>query len=551
VDTTNISTYQYGVNSLGQRTNVAQTGSAFSGVRDITWGYDSLGQVTKADHTIPGLGRAYVFDGIGNRLKAAEGTTDPEDPTATAYTPTALNQYDAIGTLNPDHDPDGNMTSGPLPANLSANSTLGWDAENRLVSASVPGGDTVTFFYDARSRRIAEKVGATTKITIYDGWNPIAEYLISNSQYQISKSYLWGMDLSGTLQGAGGVGGLLMVSEISNSQISNYYPTYDGNGNVSEYLNSSGTVVAHYEYDPFGKTTVATGPKANDFAHRFSTKPLDAATGLYYYGYRFYDPNTGRWPSRDPIGEKGGRNLYVMASNDTISLIDVLGLEETTYRDCNIKVFWGHSTASEQALMQENDKDGEKGCTAAGALGCSLNGTNNPARGRFGIFKNTWKTIPNFPNCASGRIGTRDHWDYHHRENTNGGYNPADTNRKSTDLEERTAAGFTMLAAMAWKAALEHSKEMCSYRCFPCICKQVTVEFICSSEDRTDEDLNERYNIGLKSGYLPANFDDGKLIKFELDPNNDYLEGYTTIGEGARKLPLCGEKLVLECLRNY
>jgi RHS repeat-associated protein len=123
------------------------------------------------------------------------------------------------------------------------------------------------------------------------------------------------------MQGAGGVGGLLAVTDSTGT----YYPTYDGNGNISEYLNSTGAVAAHYEYDPFGKTTVATGPKANDFAHRFSTKPLDAATGLYYYGYRFYHPNTGRWPSRDPIEEEGGLNLYSFGPNSPLDGYDVLG----------------------------------------------------------------------------------------------------------------------------------------------------------------------------------------------------------------------------------
>jgi RHS repeat-associated protein len=130
------------------------------------------------------------------------------------------------------------------------------------------------------------------------------------------------MDLSGTMQGAGGVGGLLAVTDSTGT----YYPTYDGNGNVSEYLDSTGAVVAHYEYDPFGKITVATGPKANDFAHRFSTKPLDATTGLYYYAYRYYDPVTGRWPSRDPIEEEGGLNLYGFVRNNGVSYLDILGL---------------------------------------------------------------------------------------------------------------------------------------------------------------------------------------------------------------------------------
>jgi RHS repeat-associated protein len=125
------------------------------------------------------------------------------------------------------------------------------------------------------------------------------------------------------MQGAGGVGGLLSVTDSTGT----CYPTFDGNGNVSEYLDSTGSIVAHYEFDPFGKTTVATGSKANDFAHRFSTKTLDLTTGLYYYGYRWYDPETGRWPSRDPIEEMGGVNLYGFVGNDGVGWIDLLGLE--------------------------------------------------------------------------------------------------------------------------------------------------------------------------------------------------------------------------------
>ena len=310
-----VSRYDYTVNAIGQRSNVATSGTAFASSRDITWGYDSLGQFTSADSTIPGLDRAYQFDLIGNRLKTADSLTLP---IANNYTPNALNQYSSItnpqsAILNPLHDADGNMTAGPLPANVNANSTLVWDGENRLIQATVgTTGSVVRYSYDSQSRRIAETVGTTTKITVYDGWNPIAEYWRAGLQpASLAKSFTWGIDLSGSMQGAGGVGGLLMTSLITNNSItSNYFPTYDGNGNVSEYLNESGEVSAHYEYDPFGKTTVATGPKANDFAHRFSTKPLDATTGLYYYGYRFYDPLTGRWPSRDPIGEDGGINLY-------------------------------------------------------------------------------------------------------------------------------------------------------------------------------------------------------------------------------------------------
>jgi RHS repeat-associated protein len=59
---------------------------------------------------------------------------------------------------------------------------------------------------------------------------------------------------------------------------------------------------------------------------RFSTKYLDGETGLYYYGWRYYNPVTGRWSSRDPIEERGGVNLYGFVGNIPTSRIDLLGM---------------------------------------------------------------------------------------------------------------------------------------------------------------------------------------------------------------------------------
>ena len=61
-----------------------------------------------------------------------------------------------------------------------------------------------------------------------------------------------------------------------------------------------------WQANQFGKTTVATGSKADDFGFRFSTKLLDEETNHYYYGYRYYQADTGKWLNRDPIGEVGG-----------------------------------------------------------------------------------------------------------------------------------------------------------------------------------------------------------------------------------------------------
>lgn len=101
----------------------------------------------------------------------------------------------------------------------------------------------------------------------------------------------------------------------------------DGNGNVSELVAANGGgVAAHYEYDAFGNTVLSSGSLASENCYRFSTKDRDDETGLYYYGYRYYDAGVGRWTQRDPIGERGGVNLYVNSENTLVNHYDSLGL---------------------------------------------------------------------------------------------------------------------------------------------------------------------------------------------------------------------------------
>ena len=142
----------------------------------------------------------------------------------------------------------------------------------------------------------------------------------------MTPQHFWHPDLSGTLQGAGGVGGLVAVSIDGDY----YCPGYDNNGNVIGYWNEDGELVAEYAYDAFGNTIAATGSMSAVFPHRFSTKYCDADTDLYYYGYRYYSPSLGRWISRDPIGEKGGNNLFAFCynSNATYDSLGTIVIED-------------------------------------------------------------------------------------------------------------------------------------------------------------------------------------------------------------------------------
>jgi len=159
---------------------------------------------------------------------------------------------------------------------------------------------------------------------VYDGWNLLYE-LDGNGNRQ--KLYVWGLDVSGTLQGAGGVGGLLVSYDLNTGLLLN--PVYDGNGNVVAMLNrADGSIAAAYEYDAFGNTIRESGPYAAENPFRFSTKFTDLEFGLVYYGQRCYHPSLGRFINRDPIEESGGLNLYSFCRNNGVNRWDYLGMDD-------------------------------------------------------------------------------------------------------------------------------------------------------------------------------------------------------------------------------
>jgi RHS repeat-associated protein len=357
--------YAYEYNAANQRTRATLTDKTA-----WQYGYDRLGQLTngvKVDAKAKSLANAtfgYTYDSIGNRKTAVASGVEVR------YESDALNRYRQAAAFNAGaqasqalgkaidstesisdgeaqkvvaeqtgqftYDADGNLlTDGKW--------SYTWDAENRLIAMeSVASSKAVTckrleFAYDARSRRIVKQVysgvksgytakAASSTVFVYDGWNLVAE--VDGQRGDVVRGYLWGTDLSGTPQGAGGVGGLLMVADHTSG--GRHFVAYDGNGNVSALVGAQdGVLVEQYEYDPFGNPPASAKSAASGNPFRFSTKYTDEETGLVYYGYLYYDATSGRWISRDPIEERGGLNLHTFARCNPVSFIDDLGLSFT------------------------------------------------------------------------------------------------------------------------------------------------------------------------------------------------------------------------------
>ena len=360
--------FEYDFDGMGNRTKARYNGDNSGALgREISYTPNALNQYTTiatppalgvvgqapAASTVTANGNATTRQGDHFYAEAAETLNSVpngkwKQVTVTDGTNTVTgSRWMAPESFNPTYDADGNLTN-------DGRWDYTWNAENRLIKmettatarAAAVGVPWIIIenTYDYMGRRIVRKqtdkdAGGTVTNTAehhyrYDGWNCIAR-TTATATWDAAIYYTWGTDLSGTLQGAGGVGGLLGVKhEASGTATHRSSPCYDGNGNVVAYIDTAGNVITRYEYDAFGNLIRSGGAvNGEQELHLFSTKPLDAATGLYYYGYRYYDPVTGRWPSRDPVGERGGINLYAFAGNDGVNSWDILGNAA-----CGIKV---------------------------------------------------------------------------------------------------------------------------------------------------------------------------------------------------------------------
>jgi len=213
------------------------------------------------------------------------------------------------------YDANGNLTS-------DGKRCFAYDDENQLISVWTTNACRSDFVYDGKMRRRIRREYVWQSAIwnleceiryVYDR-NLVIQERDANNLPLVS--YTRGRDLSGTLEGAGGIGGLLGRTDhrlfaIGDSAAHAYYHS-DGNGNVTCLTGPSQLAAAKYLYDPYGNVLSQSGPLADGNLYRFSSKEYHVASGLVYYLYRLYEPDLQRWLNRDPLGDASFGSLLFL-----------------------------------------------------------------------------------------------------------------------------------------------------------------------------------------------------------------------------------------------
>lgn len=278
------------------------------------FGYDGLNRITQAryfkpEENIPYNTQIYAYDGDGNRTVYSDAYKQVNYSYQKGLLTKVLISPQTERTL--EYDIRGNLLKEKevKQGDVQFSKNFEYDFQNRLIKATVQDKDganiTSEYSYDYASRRISKATnGKKDKYYVYGkAIDPLMEL---NKNGEVDKLFIY-------------VGGRKIAS-LQNEQLQYFH--LDERGNVLHTTDDAGHVTETLRYDPFGNLNFHVGLTENDYT--FGSKEYDKTTGLIYYGARYYDPETGRFITRDPMEQ--GINHYIFAKNNPLIFEEYFGM---------------------------------------------------------------------------------------------------------------------------------------------------------------------------------------------------------------------------------
>ncbi|GAA4912446.1 RHS repeat protein [Streptomyces coeruleoprunus] len=310
---------------LQQRTYTYSADGNLTGVSDLLSGprrftLDKAGRVTRVEAT--NWTEQYAYDEAGNQTSATWPSTHPgqEATGERSYTGTRITR---AGRTRYEHDAQGRVVLRQRQRLSRKPDTwrYEWDAEDRLTSVTTPDGTTWRYVYDPLGRRIAKKSPTEETTFTWDG-TTLCEQTTESADLPHPVVLTWDhkglQPLTQTER--------ILDRDAPQEAIDERFFTIvtDLVGTPSELIDESGTLAWHTRSTLWGTTTWASASTAYT-PLRFPGQYFDPETGLHYNFFRYYDAESARYFSPDPLGLAPSPNPVTYVRNPSVCT-DRLGL---------------------------------------------------------------------------------------------------------------------------------------------------------------------------------------------------------------------------------